>query len=280
MWFILSLVAGLTFAANRLIVRSVFTQSSNPLAFGAVHELLAGLFLLPIALFYFSLPQSPQIWMALSAGVFLIFLTDLFAFLALRNIEASLLQIINQLRHVVILFGAFLLFTEIISFTKILATLLIILGIFIALKGKSNLMINKGTIYGVLSTICISFALLFIKMASVDVAPAFSASLGFIVAGVLIYFLLLVRGERPAHFLPATHRKELFLAAGIFAVFELVLFIALAIGEASRVSPITQSSLIFTILGGYIFLNERSHMRQKIIGSAFIALGIGMMYFI
>jgi len=63
MWFILSLISGISFAANRLLIRSVFTKNGNPMAFGAVHEVLAGLLLLPIGLFYFSLPQSPQTWL-------------------------------------------------------------------------------------------------------------------------------------------------------------------------------------------------------------------------
>src|SRR5688572_9515616 len=107
MWYVLSLLVGLTFSANRLIIRSVFTKNPHPMAFGALHEFLAGLFLLPIGLYFFSLPQSPKTWLALILGIFLIFLTDLFALLALRKLEASLLQIITQLRHVIVLFAAY-----------------------------------------------------------------------------------------------------------------------------------------------------------------------------
>ncbi len=280
MWFILSLIVGLTFTANRLIIRSVFTKNSNPLAFGGVHELLAGLFLLPIGLFYFSLPQSPQTWLALSLGIFLIFLTDLFAILSLRKLEVSLYQIISQLRHVIVLFGAYLFFTEVISFPKIISIFFIMFGIFIALRGKTKIKMTKETLYAFCSTICISFGLLFIKMASVDVHPAFSASLSFTIAGILILLVLLIKGHHPAHLIPREHKKELFIAAGLFSIFELALFTALAIGEASRVTPVTQSTLIFSVIGGYLFLNERNHMKQKILGSLLIAIGIVIMYFI
>lgn len=280
MWFVLSLFSGLLFAANRLIIRSVFIKHTNPMAFGAMHELLAGLLLLPVGLFYFSLPQNPKIWIALSLGIFFIFLCDLFAYMSLRKLETSLYQIISQLRHVVVLFGAYLLFTETISLTKIISIILIILGIFVALRGKSKIEINKGTVYAFLSTVAISFGLLFIKMASVDVSPAFSAPLGLIISAILIYLILIIKGNRSISLLPAGHRKELLIASGIFAVFELTLFTALAVGEASRVTPVNQSSMIFTLIGGYIFLNERTHMKQKIIGSVLIAFGIILLYFL
>lgn len=278
MWFVLSLIVGLAFTANRLIIRSVFTKNAHPMAFGALHELLAGLFLMPIGLFYFSLPQSPKTWLALCLGIFLIFLTDLFAFLSLRKLEISLYQIISQLRHVIVLFGAYFLFSENLTVTKIVAIFLIMFGIYVAMKGKPKFSLTKETIYALFSTTTISFGLLFIKMANIDVAPAFSAALSFTIGGLLIGLVLLVRGEHPLHFIPKEHKKELFIAAGLFSIFELALFTALKIGEASRVTPVTQSTMIFTLIGGYLFLNERSHIKKKIFGSVFIVAGIILMY--
>ncbi|HSA84034.1 MAG TPA: DMT family transporter [Patescibacteria group bacterium] len=278
MWFLLSLVAGLTFAANRLIVRSVFTKHTNPMAFGATHELLAGFMLLPLGLYFFSLPQSPHVWFAFILGILFIFLSDFFSFLALKHIETSLYQIINQLRHVIVLIGAYVLFTEPLSLSKISAIALIMGGIVFALKGKATLRFNKGTVYTLLNTLSIALGLLFIKQASIDVSPLFSAPVALLISGLCIYLIVLFKQDFTKSFLPQTHRKELFLAAGLFGVFEVALFAALAIGEASKVTPVTQSSLIFTIIGGYIFLNERSHMKQKIIGSILIAIGIILLY--
>src|SRR3990167_7229839 len=112
MWFTLSLLAGLLFALNKLIVRGSLSKDTNPLAFGAFHELLAGVLLLPIALFHIAWPQSIETWIVLVIGVLFIFLTDLTAFFSLKYTEASLYQIVGQLRHVIVLFGALLLFSE------------------------------------------------------------------------------------------------------------------------------------------------------------------------
>ncbi len=71
----------------------------------------------------------------------------------------------------------------------------------------------------------------------------------------------------------------LLIAAIIFAVFEVVLYTALDIGEASKVTPVMQSSMVFTLIGGYLFLNERANLLKKTIGSAIIIAGIVLLYF-
>jgi drug/metabolite transporter (DMT)-like permease len=87
MWFFLALLAGFLFAVNRLISRAVFTKGVNPIAFLAIHEFVAGVLLLPIAMANFSLPQSFKTWAALVLCAVFILLADLFGSLSLKNIE-------------------------------------------------------------------------------------------------------------------------------------------------------------------------------------------------
>lgn len=279
MWFVLSLLSGLLFAANRLIVRSALTKNVNPLAFGAVHELIAGVLLLPIAHLNFKLPQTNEVWIALILSVFFIFLADLFSVLSLRDTEASLFQIVGQLRHGVVLIGAYILFSEAITLSKIISILLITLGVGLALMEKSKIKITRGVMYAFLSTISIGFGFLFIKQTLVEIHPAVSGSFSFIIAGLLMYILLIARGGHKTR-VKFGSRQQLFAAGAIFAVFELVLFTALALGEASRVTPVTQSSMVFTLIGGYLFLGEKTRLKQKIIGSTLITAGIVLLYFI
>ena len=280
MWFILSLLAGLLFAVNRLIVRSSLTKKVNLFAFGAIHEVLAGAILLPIAFLQLSFPKSNETLIALILGIIFIFLADLFAFLCLAHIEATLYQIIGQLRHIIVLIGAYFLFTEPISLIKIISIILIIFGVYIALSVNSKITITKGVIYAVLSTVCISLGFLFIKEATVDVAPSVSASLSLIVSGILIYIIMYGTKKYRLELNLKGNIKNLVIAAVIFALFELTLFTALSSGQASLVTPVTQSSMIFTLIGGYIFLQERNNLSKKIIGSVLIVVGIIMLYFV
>jgi len=282
MWFLLALLAGLLFAINKLIFRAVFTkQQINPIFFLAMHDGLAGLLLLPLALINTDLPKSTPVWLAFLLGVVLIFVANYYAALALKHTEASVFQIVGQSRHIVVLFGAALLFSEPISSIKIFSIFLIILGVIIALKQGSKIRITKGVIYSFLSTIAIGCAFLFIKIANQDVAPVFLASVALIISGLLSYLITLFMNKNDSSFkLPVKLRTPLVVAALIFAIFELVIFTALSIGEASRVTPVSQSSMIFTIVGAYLFLDERNHLKQKIIGGTIIALGIIVLYFL
>jgi len=235
---------------------------------------------LPIALFNISWPHSVENWMALIIGVLFIFLTDLTAFFSLKHTEASLYQIVGQLRHVIVLFGAFLLFAEPIIFYKVLSIIFIILGVTIALLEKSKIAITKGIIYAFLSTVCIAIAFLFIKKTAAYVNPAFLASISLIISGLLTYVVFLISDKQQVKLFNKAVFKLIVYAAVTFAAFELTSFTALAIGEASRVTPVSQSSMIFTLMGGYIFLNEKANLKKKIIGCILIVLGIGLLYFV
>lgn len=281
MWFFLALLAGLLFASNRLIVRLVLRQgSNNPIAFMAAHNLLAGLLLVPVALFHPTLPGTAESWMMLGLATLLFFFADLFTFLALERLEASLYQIVGQLRHVIVLFGAFLFFQEPLLLGKLFCFGLLMLGVAVALMEKSKLTINKGIIYAFVSAVFISLGFLAIKQTLTDISPIFSASFSLLVAGILSTLLLAAKRQSLKEMTLRLNHSFLYIAALIFAVFELALFSALATGEASRVTLVTQSSLLFTLLGGYIFLGERDRLRHKAMGGLMIAMSIVFLYFV
>ncbi len=279
MWFALSLLSGLLFAINKLIVRSALNKETNPLAFAALHEVIAGGLLLPFALPYITFPKTLDMWIALGIGVFGIFIADLFSFFALQHIEVSLYQILNQIRHIVILGGGYVLFTETITPIKLFSVICIAGGVFIALHHKTAKSVKIGIIYACISTLGIAFATLFIKKTASEINPIVLASLALLVSGMLTYITILIQPNHRHITFPRHNLKAITIAATIFALFEYILFSALAIGEASKVAPVSQSSLIFALIGGYIFLKERNNIQRKIIGSLLIALGIVLLYF-
>jgi drug/metabolite transporter (DMT)-like permease len=279
MWFLLALFAGFLFATNRLLVRSILLKGGNPIAFVASHNMVAGLLLLPVALWESAPLPNLAACGVLLLGVVAFLLGDLFAFLSLERIEASVYQILGQVRHIIILLGGFLLFSEVISAPKIISIILLTLGVVVALVEKSRIEISRGVTFGILSPVFISFGFLTIKQVSGEVSAAFSAFAVLFLSGVLAYLILLASGKKSIRLLPVKKPSRLFLAAAIFSIFELVLFAALDIGEASRVTPVAQSSLLFTLIGGYIFLKERERLAQKICGSILIVIGIGLLFF-
>jgi drug/metabolite transporter (DMT)-like permease len=282
MWFILALISGLLFAINKLIFRFALKGGKvNALTFISIHELIAGLLILPFALRSMPYDATSYVVLLIIATTLLIFAADVLSTFALQKIEAGFYQIIGQLRHPVVLIGAAYLFDETLDLQKLIAVSLVVIGVLIALYDKNKLLkLNIGIIQAILSTVFIAFGFLLIKITTRYVEPIALGSISLTGAGLLG---LMVAGSTKNLYVRHmnTNTKRLLLAAAIiFAVFEVVLYTALDIGEASKVTPVMQSSMVFTLVGGYIFLQERSNLIQKIIGSIVIILGITILYFV
>lgn len=282
MWFILALISGLLFAINKLIFRFALKGGKvNALTFISIHELIAGLLILPFALRSMPYDATSYVVLLIIATTLLIFAADVLSTFALQKIEAGFYQIIGQLRHPVVLIGAAYLFDETLDLQKLIAVSLVVIGVLIALYDKNKLLkLNIGIIQAILSTVFIAFGFLLIKITTRYVEPIALGSISLTGAGLLG---LMVAGSTKNLYVRHmnTNTKRLLLAAAIiFAIFEVVLYTALDIGEASKVTPVMQSSMVFTLVGGYIFLQERSNLIQKIIGSIVIILGITILYFV
>jgi len=280
MWFIFALSAGFLFAINRLIVRTIAQKDdSSPLSIVILHNLLAGVLLAPFALINMQQPKTAQVWLFVALVSIFIFLADYFATKSLSKIETSLFLISNQVRHFFVVIGAAIWFAEALSSLKAIAILVLISGVAIVVLEKNKLKLSSGVLDAMLSGFFISVASLLVKQVSSDISSALLASIALVGSGILGYALLKFN-PRPLQKTYRRARSRLLAAIAIFALFEFLFFAALDIGEASLVTPVTQSSLVFTVIGGYIFLNERKHMQRKIAGCICIAVAILIIYII
>jgi transporter family protein len=127
------------------------------------------------------------------------------------------------------------------------------------------------------STLCAVIAFLFAKATVSDFSESAAAALELMIIGLISYSLL---GFRPGRVWEELRIQKwgLVLSGIIFGGFEVFLFYALKTGEASKVIPVSQSSVIFTLLAGIFILKERARLPQKIIGVTIIGAGIVLMY--
>lgn len=276
-WFFFSLLAGFAFAASRGVARFVLREKGSVLAFTAVHDVLAGLVLLPFIGWQLHLPTEASTWLFFCFFVVVAFLSDWTAFMTLKYIGISLYQIISQLRHVLIIFGGLVFFSEAITFAKVASIAIIIVGVIIAIYEKSTID-KKGVWYAFVSMFFGAVLFLVAKRTVADFSEMAFASFGLIAAGLLSLCFLRFSIPKVVNEIKV-QRWWLVFAAALFSIFEFSLFTALHLGEASRVVPVTQSSLVFAVLGGIILLREHDHMIRKIIGMLVISFGIGILYF-
>ncbi|MFA6486040.1 MAG: EamA family transporter [Candidatus Magasanikbacteria bacterium] len=278
-WLLYSLLAGLFFALSRVVARLVLREEGNPLAFTAIHDFISGLVLLPLLLAGFHLPQHNITWLFFLGVVIFAFLSDWLTFIALKKINVSVYQITNQVRHIFVLVGGLLLFSEAVTQYKIVAVILIIVGVIVMLYEKAKIHWSVGIWITIFSTLCAVIAFFFVKYAVVDFSETAMASLELLSIGLISFGLLGFNGKKIFNELKI-NKWGLIISGALFGLFELFLFFALKAGEVSKVIPVTQSALVFGVILGIGFLKERERLVQKIIGTILIILGIVFMNFV
>jgi len=278
-WIILSVLAGLFFALSRVIARTVLKKQSDPLAYTAIHDFVAGLVLLPLLLFGFHLPEKGITWVFFGLIVVFAFLCDWLTFLALKKIDISVYKVVIQIRHVLVLFGGFLFFSEALTLWKSIAVVLIISGVFIAAYKKQRFSWSGGVVLAMLSTFLAVIAFMFVKVVITDFSETALASLELMTIGLLAFSFLGFNVKKIKKEMKL-NAKGIILSGFLFGIFEVLLFSALKIGDISKVIPVTQVSLVFAVLMGIFFLKERERVPQKLAGMVVIIIGIILMNFV
>lgn len=276
-WFIAAILAGVFFCASRIMSRFILRKRGNPYTYTALHDFIAGLVLLPLLFFDFGLPTKAITWLWFFLTVIFALTCDFLTSRSLKTVDISLFNILSQVRHVVILFGGLLLFSEKITIFKLIAIVFIIIGATISLYKKEEISWSKGITDAILSTIFAAFAFLAAKKTVGDFSQTTFASLELMCIGLFI--LAYLKFDKRVIFEEIKVNSWKLLTAGIlFGFFELFLFMALRLGEASKVIPVTQISLVLSVIGGIILLKETEKITQKIAGTAVIIAGIIIMY--
>jgi drug/metabolite transporter (DMT)-like permease len=278
-WFVAALLAGFFFASSRLVSRFILRKKGDPLSYTALHDLIAGLILMPFFFFDFGLPSKNISWLFFGITFLFLFLCDFFTFKCLKYMDISLFQIIIQLRHIFVLFGGFFLYFETITIFKVIAILLITSGASFSLYQKAKFHWSKGAFFAVLQALFGSTAFLASKTALQDFSQTTFASFGLIAIGLLSFTSMKLNTKKIFYEFKLNSWK-LIIAATLFGFFELFQFIAIKLGEVSRVIPVIQVSLVFVVVGGIILLKEHERIPQKLLGMLLIIAGIIVMNFL
>ncbi len=198
-----------------------------------------------------------------------------FAFKALKTLEASEVTIIAALRSIVTIISAVLLLGDVFNVERAVGTLLILTAIILVAKRNHRFEINKGIIYALGYALCFGLAVtndVFILRHS-DV-------LSFTAIGYLLpaLFLLLLNPSiirKSKHFFKPKVFSSMFLLSLFYTCAGISFYTALSLGvNASQMGPINQSSVVITVLLATLFLKERSNLVKKLICAVFVVVGV------
>ncbi|MBP9839558.1 MAG: DMT family transporter [Candidatus Pacebacteria bacterium] len=238
-------------------------------AFDVVLILFIGSFLLPIfSPLYFEGNTLKIILLTLICGLFGMGYF-IFNYIAQKHVDASITTVVSNIYTPVTIILSFILLKEGLSIQQIIGTCLLLMSLFIISKkhriGKFRfdkyflMMLLSGILLGVL----------LVAERSLQKTTGLSAST-ILSWGSQCFFLgiaTLISNSRHTY-----TKKEVFVT-GALKLLQGLSYVTLVfvVGNLSLVSSVTTFKVVIVFISAVIFLNEREHLKRKIIGS-FIAL--------
>lgn len=277
MWLIFSISAALIFTSVNLLTRILAVKSVNPRAFSLVYSLWGVLF--ACSVFVLERSVAPDIWrlppiqyVLLAAAALMYGVFERSQFIARKHIEASTLVILFRLTPVVAFAGSLIVFGESVTLGKLIGAALIIGSSLLVLHKNPQIKNAHALGIALMCAIALGLAWMLDKPASVGLPASFYSAIMWVLPVPIVIF--------PS--LPSTVIKREFVSGGwklalsaFLNVLGFVLYLkALSLAEASRVIPIVSSSATLVILGGIIFLNERTYLMKKLIAGVLMFIGI------
>lgn len=279
-WLFLVLISVLSYAVSTLFKR-VFLKDdkSDVYTYTVVFQFLIAILVFIYTLFTgFNIPDIRLFSWNLLLMVALYNIANLLFFKGLKSIEASETSILVSSSAIWVMVSASLFLRETVSIGRILGAFLIILGILIISLKNKLWRFKKGHIFILLSALFygVAFTNDAFILNSME-APTFSV-LSF---GLPAIALLLIN-PRCVKNVPYILNKNRFLkilgAALLHAIAAVTVYTAYRNGgDASQISPLSQTTTIFVVILSYFFLKEKDNIFRKILGSVISFLGVLML---
>jgi len=277
LWFYLVLVNIITLSLATLLQRVLMKEEqSDPFIYTIVFQLTVSV-VVAIYAFYkgFQLPSLLPLW------PFILLMTVFYAFasVALLNAfklsEASEVSVISSSRSLWILFVAIPFLNESLTTKKVLGTLLVVLGVVIVSWTGKKFKLKKGHLFALLAAFL--FGVAFVNDAFLLHSFSFPSYtvMAFFLPGLFLLLLKPKSIKKMKLFFNFNRLVKMVLLAIFYGTAALAIYASYqAGGEASQIAPISQSSVILTVLLAAIFLNERGRFVNKIAGAIAVFIGV------
>ena len=274
LWLVFAVLAGILGGFIPLIHRIILKEHEH-LEYAAIFNLLGALCYLPLFVLGFQNPQDPSSWLFLIIASIFWSVVVWIGFKARKFTEASIWTPLSQTRVLFVLIISTLFLAEGITVTKILGVLLVFVG-------TTILTIEKGKLFGKIKEIGIQLTLLFSLLVSIAIVldkfvlgfftPATYGFFPYLIPGVVLAFS--TKNSRFFSKIFKTKWKLLLLVVFIDVAVYFLTLSAISLTDVSSVVTVLQLSIIVSVLGGIIFLNEKTFVFPKIIGMILTIVGV------
>jgi drug/metabolite transporter (DMT)-like permease len=275
-WYWYLIINICVFSLATVYQRSILKHSKDPALFYVVNGLVAGSILLAHGLWVgFKIPNIQDISLNLIAMTVLLGFGNLLNFNALKKVDASEFTVLFSTRAIWSVLAAVLVLGESFGPKQIIGAALIISSVFLVSWKKKSFRLNEGEMLTLAAAAF--FGLEFIN----DTYLLNRVDLLFYIPLIFLFPALAVAAVNFKK-LPTITRvvsfkdflKLSFLGL-LFAVSATATLTAYQVGHnAAQIAILNQTSTIVIVFLGIIFLNERSHMKLKILGAVISLIGV------
>lgn len=278
-WILLVLISALAGALTRILQKVLLKEKdSDPFAFGFVFQMSVALLFLIYTLVTgtLELPNIWDLWPNLVAMSLLYSLGNLLTFIAFKTADASEVSIIFASGTLWSVLAAMFMLGEKLNPTKSIGVFLVILGIASVNFTRTKWKVNKGHLFALLGAVF--FGIAFTNDAFI-INRFHSISSYMIIAfaapAINILFFRPMSIKKIPYFISPKVIPKLLLTSIFYALSTITVFQAYKQGGlASVISPIQQTSIIFTVIISYFFLKEKDRLVNKIIGTILVFTGV------
>lgn len=278
-WIILTLLSALAGAITRIFQKVLLSkEQSNPYAFAFVFQIAVSLILLiyTIVTGTFNIPNLKGLELNLAIMAIFYALGNIFTFKAFKKAEASEVSIIYSSTTLWAVLAALIFLNEKLDAYNALGIFFVVLSIVAVNYSKTKWKINVGHVYAAIGAVLFGFAFTndaFIINKFESVASYMVIAFALPALAVLFFNPSSYR-DIPYFFKPKTI-INLLLCSAFYGLSAVLIFTAYKIGgQASLISPLHQTSIIFTVILSYLLLKERSKMKNKITGMILAFIGV------
>jgi drug/metabolite transporter (DMT)-like permease len=233
---------------------------------------ISALFLLPLLPFEF--PTDFKVYLLLLAGCVFYSLNDRLQTTARKNLEVSVISIVNQLSTVFLIIIGLTAFKEQFLLSKMFGAVLILLGNVLLFYKKGKIELNKYVWLAVLTTLVFAIAI------SIDIGISQQFNLPFyimltlLLPSLMIFFAEKIKLSEIVQEYETGNKKH-YLITGIS--WTLAIFFSLRsfqFGRVTTIVPLQATSVLLNVIIAYFFLGERKDKFKKLISALLIVLGV------
>jgi drug/metabolite transporter (DMT)-like permease len=276
-WFLFASISIFSSAiANLLQKNAMKEEKSDPITYSIFFQFSLAIFTGLFALFKgFNSPPLHEFWLNFLVSAFLYGMGTLSLFKAVKALEASEVVIMAAFGAAATIISSFLFLAESLTILQVTGVFFVLSAIAIVNAKKQQIVLQKGTMYAILGTVCYGLAVTndaFI-LKSYD-AISYTPIMSFLPGVILIFFRPSSVKQLKKSFTYSSF-KSLSLYGFFYSIQAVTYYLSLETGaKASQMAALFKSEIIITVILATIFLNERKSLMRKAIAVVVVTIGV------